>query len=442
MGFDEELDDGLTHALELLESMRERRFFLFFHTYEVHNPFRSRQPFLSQLSDRSTSLRVDVARQPRHPEDGFLEHRTLVLKGATPSVDLTQEQIRALALDLYDSQIAYADAALGRLFEALDRLELTARTIVIVTSDHGELFGEHDLANHVSLYDENILVPLVIALPDGSYAGIRIGEQVRSIDITPTILDLLAVRSPADLDGSSLVPLLEGRRRSENADMAVTYASSSNRGLGVRQGNRLKYVFRNSAWRSREPSERFFDLTRDPHELEPAAGVPAEFEEIRRFGRNLAAQKIAGLRVRFANLDGQEPLMGRLHNPSVGSSRIKALTPDDAVLTRVDGRTAEFAIPPGSSATINIEHVEGEVDIEILGSETAGLSSSWLRVDPSSLTGVVALRRARTGYQIEHSEGLEGDGVFVWSQGDLAVDAAEIDDDLSQQLRALGYLDE
>ena len=121
----------------------------------------------------------------------------------------------------YDAEIAYVDAELGRLLASVDR----ERTLVVVTSDHGEALGEHGEPDHgFFLYDATLQVPLIVAGPKVVEGRNRprleiaprvVAEQVRSIDIVPTIADIVGLPPDAAADGESLVPLLQGRTRKE-----------------------------------------------------------------------------------------------------------------------------------------------------------------------------------------------------------------------------------
>jgi hypothetical protein len=104
----------------------------------------------------------------------------------------------------YDGEIAFADAQLARLFAALD-----PRTIVVVTADHGEEFGEHGLRFHArSLYNAVVRVPLVMRVP--GTAARRVATPVSLVDVMPTLLDLAGVLGPTGMNGRTLVPALHG----------------------------------------------------------------------------------------------------------------------------------------------------------------------------------------------------------------------------------------
>jgi hypothetical protein len=114
----------------------------------------------------------------------------------------------------YDGGIRSMDAGFGALIAYLERRDLLARSIVIFTSDHGEELGEHgQMGRHShALYDEVLRVPLIIRLPQAKRAGTVVERQVRGIDVLPTVLDLLDLEPPGQCSGSSLVPLMRGRR--------------------------------------------------------------------------------------------------------------------------------------------------------------------------------------------------------------------------------------
>jgi arylsulfatase A-like enzyme/Tfp pilus assembly protein PilF len=112
--------------------------------------------------------------------------------------------------DPYDAEVAYVDEQLGVLLRGIDR----SRTIVVVTADHGEALGDHGEEDHgYFIYDSTLRVPLIVAAP--GLAPRAVSEQVRSVDIAPTIAALAGIGTLQDVDGESLAPLLNGGTRPE-----------------------------------------------------------------------------------------------------------------------------------------------------------------------------------------------------------------------------------
>lgn len=120
---------------------------------------------------------------------------------------------------LYDAEIAFTDAHIGRVLERLEQLGLGEETLVIFSADHGEEFGDHGGAGHrATLYEEVLRVPLLIAHP--TLRPSRIAQPVSCIDLFPTICELLDLPAPSTIQGQSLAPLLRGEALEPRALLA------------------------------------------------------------------------------------------------------------------------------------------------------------------------------------------------------------------------------
>jgi arylsulfatase A-like enzyme len=187
-------------ARDWIAAHREERFFLVIHTYEPHTPY-DRHVFTEGLARGSIG-------------DVFPIDMLTALK--TGRVRLDDAELEYLAA-LYDGGIHESDRHVGEFLEFLDSVGLRDRTLVVVTSDHGEELGGHyrtHAADHGhALFDDQLLVPLVLYNPIESYPVKRVTVQVRTMDILPTIADLLRVAPRDELDGVSLVPLMRGAER-------------------------------------------------------------------------------------------------------------------------------------------------------------------------------------------------------------------------------------
>ena len=223
------------------------------------------------------------------------------------------------AHDPYQGEIAYADNNLGILLDKLDEMGELDRTIIVMTSDHGEGRGEHDEATHAFLaYETTLRVPLIMQVP-GMAGGLNIKDNVGTVDIVPTVLDILGYPIPEAVQGRSLVGLMEG----QGAALASEpyYAESISPRLSHGHGD-LRVLYDGPLKYIHGPRPELFDISSDPRELaELAADQPEDVDRLRDrletligwYAGNIAAkqdfdeeriQRLAGLG--YLNLTGGE----------------------------------------------------------------------------------------------------------------------------------------
>ena len=184
----------------------------------------------------------------------------------------------------YDAEIAYADAQVGRLLAALDAAGRRDDTLVVVMADHGEQLGQHREQSHgFFVYDASVQVPLIIAGP--GIAPRVVPDQVRIIDVMPTVLDLVGVTPPAAVQGTSLRPALDGQRQ-ELLAFSETWYPRFHFGWSELQAVRdgaFKFIL--------APTRELYDLAKDPGELTNlAASDQARADRMERALRALVAQ--------------------------------------------------------------------------------------------------------------------------------------------------------
>lgn len=124
----------------------------------------------------------------------------------------------------YDGEIAYVDMVIGRLLAALSKSGALDRTIVVAVGDHGEALGEHGEDEHgIFLYESVLRIPWIVRLPKAERAGSVVSEQVRAIDLTPTLLDLAGIPANVRFDGESIARVMRGEAR---RDPPASYADA------------------------------------------------------------------------------------------------------------------------------------------------------------------------------------------------------------------------
>jgi choline-sulfatase len=162
---------------------------------------------------------------------------------------------------LYDGEIAYADSALANFIAYLKNAGRYESSLIIVTGDHGEGLGEHHEDTHgIFLYDSTTHVPLIVKLPGRNHLGKVISAQVRTMDILPTVLDLVRVPAPARVDGESLKPYFETAESKDRTawgetDYPLRFGWAPLRSVRTEQ---IKFI--------EAPRPELYDLRADPGE--------------------------------------------------------------------------------------------------------------------------------------------------------------------------------
>jgi len=208
---------------EWIGQNRDKNFFLFLHTYQPHSPYDCPAPFNSIFLGHDSKLQ----------KINILDY----LGGREGTFKPLSDQERQDLIGLYDGEIRYTDDRLIKpLLSRLKQLGLFNRTMVIVTSDHGEEFFDHGGWEHGhTLYNELLKVPLIMKFPNSLFRGKRIESTVSLVDVMPTILEELGIDvTDLRLDGVSLHPLLKGKSREDRIFFAdrkshVTDSNTSQR---------------------------------------------------------------------------------------------------------------------------------------------------------------------------------------------------------------------
>ncbi len=286
----------------------ERPFFAFLNYFDAHEIYLPPDPWDDEFrseAERDVSGTWYFKRRAKNP------HKKRV----------TSVQIQA-ELDAYDASIAYLDHELGLLFDELQRRGILDNTVVIVTSDHGEQFGEHGMFEHGnSLYRQLVEVPLVIRFPARIPAGATVTEPVSLRDLAATVLDL-AGADRRGIGGSSLAPLWTGpppaaapsTLLSEWASRSLTLPVETNRSafrraaifvrkhLGIQGTERVGLRIRMKSLvadgyhyiRRGDGTEELYDFRGDPAEERDLARSGEASEQLARFRTSL--QEILALR--------------------------------------------------------------------------------------------------------------------------------------------------
>ncbi len=235
-------------AKKFITTHKEGKFFLWIHYMDPHTPLLPPPSYIEKI-------------------DGFEIRRKdcleLYRKQVSKKHDLSDHEIEKLKA-LYSAEIRYLDEEIGHLIEYLETNNLIGNTSIALTADHGEEFNEHgDLLHKEKLYDELLHVPLLVWDPDLKPKRIR--TPVSLIDLSPTLLHLLDVEIPQEMQGHSLLPLIKGESRSRSKIISeVVHTERWNL-----PSSSIKIALREGQWKlihNRVGKDELYNLKEEPKE--------------------------------------------------------------------------------------------------------------------------------------------------------------------------------
>lgn len=195
-----------------LDTIQVPNFFLFLHTFDVHS--KPAKQFDGLPYGPEDDQYLHFAKEFPNPPDFSRPGRDVVDAEAfltaanTGEVTMTNLEIEYCKA-LYDDALRMIDMTLRDLFDTLKKNGLYDPALIIVTSDHGEEFGEHGIYGHGNVYEPALRIPMIIKFPKGLFAGTRFTPVVELVDLMPTILDVIGAPVPDGLDGKSLFRILK-----------------------------------------------------------------------------------------------------------------------------------------------------------------------------------------------------------------------------------------
>lgn len=255
-------------ALDWLDTVQPaEKFFLWIHLYDPHGPLRPPKDHLEKIENSSDEERLFKFLINQHHINFDLFNNN--------KADMLQ-RIKA-----YDAEIHYSDFELQRFFNTYQTRGFDTRSLLIITSDHGQGLGSHNWWGHGrNIYNEQIHVPLLFYFSSGVGKGLIIDRMVEHVDIFPTVLELLGgnTKQLKEIKGESLVPFIfsnlgkkyqkkyvfSQRRFYEPGDANKGEPGEKNRAVGEKyalQTRDYKYIY------STHEENEFFDLRNDPYEL-------------------------------------------------------------------------------------------------------------------------------------------------------------------------------
>lgn len=265
-GTDNEHTDAMVAnvAVQMMRRHKEEPFFLAVGFFRPHCPYIAPKKYFEMYP-------VDEIKLPEEREDDW-EHKPEIAKFTNPlHWGLPVEQ-RKEVLQAYYASITFMDAQVGKLLDALEELGLKDNTIIVFWSDHGYHTGHHGQWMKQSLFEHVAQTPLIISVP-GLTKGVPSPRIVEFIDIYPTLAELCHLPAPADLQGTSLIPLLKEPCASWNRP-AFTQVIRRKSGKDVDGRSIRTERYRYTEWAEGKEGVELYDYEKDPLEFNNQAMNP------------------------------------------------------------------------------------------------------------------------------------------------------------------------
>ena len=304
------------HALEFLEGYKqERPWFLKVSFLHPHPPFNPLARWLERYAatDIPTNIVSEWSRRAWGDIHGSLLDDPDTQRGFIPLAEL-QAMRRS-----YAAAISQVDEQIGRILAAVQKRGEMENTLVLFTSDHGDMMGDHLLYRKTYPYEGSVHVPMILRWPSSlglkASRGQVLDELTELRDVLPTLLDAAGLPRPTAVEGMSLLDILRGKQGRTLLDLEHASCYQPKDGWVALMDQRYKYIYFEHTGR-----QQLFDLQQDPHELHDLAGQPQHAALVKDWRRKMVAHlQLRGEPwVRDDDLALQaKPVKRRPNNPTV-----------------------------------------------------------------------------------------------------------------------------
>ncbi|MCP5102490.1 MAG: sulfatase [bacterium] len=267
-----ELPENWQRAKKWLGANAGNDFFLFFHTYQIHGPYKTSIPQYDEMfNPNNKGYDLGDLGISKIGKEKDVDKIKWFIKSSRKQVNPGDTDIIQGLRDYYDGAIKFTnDYFFTDFFAYLKQLGIYDNTIIVILSDHGEEFFEHGSLKHKDgVHEVNIHVPLLIKLPYSEFGGKVIDRDVQTIDVFPTLSELFGIKTNHPVSGRSLVRPITGKISANAPDPFVFSQSPS--WFAVKKGNMkliLKSRLANSV-QGKLPRIKIYDLAKDPNEKHP-----------------------------------------------------------------------------------------------------------------------------------------------------------------------------
>ena len=242
-------------TLEILERDKNKPFALMLSIPDPHTPDHAKEPYSSMYKD------LDI-KAPITMDPNFVKAKPMWGKGGdNEAVNKKSFENEKEALKQYFGMVKHIDDCVGQILSFLDDNDLTDNTIIIFTSDHGDMFFEHNRRNKGVPYEASSRIPFVIRYPNKIKSGKVINTAYTNVDFTPTILGMMGVQTDAKFHGTDTSEDFTNSKKKIDSDR-ITYFAKNGGWWVAAVNDRYKLVI------DKKEKPYLFDLEKDPFELE------------------------------------------------------------------------------------------------------------------------------------------------------------------------------
>jgi len=283
---------GAEAAIKMMEAHKDKPFYIACGFYRPHTPYVAPKQFFDLYPiDKVTLADGPMKDAPDAPPAAYLSYKK--------EQDNLTDDLRRQARQAYFASISFMDAQVGAVVDALDRLGLADKTIIVFHSDHGYHLGDHGLWQKQSIWERSARVPLIVAVPGSSQMGKACARPVELCDLHATLTDLCGIEAPKT-DGYSLKPLLDktdaewshaaysqvlrGQQLGTNAPKFKDEQKKKGKGKGAGfMGRSVRTEqYRYTEWgKEGEQGVQLYDMIADPQEAKNLATDPASADVVK-----------------------------------------------------------------------------------------------------------------------------------------------------------------
>ena len=298
---DDDLRDGKTarRAVRVLNQIKDKQFFLAVGFYKPHLPFKAPRKYFELYDTQDFDLPASSVPPKDAPGSALTNWSAIrayqdLPSGTTPLSDAkTLELIRA-----YAAATSYTDAQIGRVLAQLDTLGLTENTVIVFCGDHGYHLGEHGIWGKQTLFEVSLRSPLIVSVPHKQSSETEALAEL--VDIYPTVCDACHLPIPTELEGSSMMPVIEQPDRPWKTAVFSQFGGSAHGGISIRT-QRYRYT----EWgKNGSRGIELYDYEVDPDETVNIATQPENAELV----THLSERLHAGWRAALPDIRQQVPV--------------------------------------------------------------------------------------------------------------------------------------